>query len=115
MSVKLFWDVVYTFDADQRQLLLKFVTSCSRPPLLGFQVNLPMLLSLHGMYLDEATLSFSYNDVQVKQDADLQGRGAGRSTNLFALDHVIVLCQVLHTFVLLGSVSQQGIGRYSFF
>ncbi|KAF8339579.1 uncharacterized protein EI90DRAFT_2966715 [Cantharellus anzutake] len=32
-----FWRVVESFDQKQRQSLLRFVTSCSRAPLLGFQ------------------------------------------------------------------------------
>ncbi|CAG4954509.1 unnamed protein product [Colias eurytheme] len=32
-----FWKVVARFTDDQRRQLLKFVTSCSRPPLLGFK------------------------------------------------------------------------------
>ncbi|ETN66654.1 ubiquitin protein ligase [Anopheles darlingi] len=36
-AIKLFWEVVEKFDDIQRRLLLKFVTSCSRPPLLGFK------------------------------------------------------------------------------
>lgn len=35
-TIKLFWSVVREFDEKQKQLLLKFVTSCSRPPHLGF-------------------------------------------------------------------------------
>ena len=34
-----FWSVVSSFNDDQRRKLLKFVTSCSRPPLLGFKVR----------------------------------------------------------------------------
>lgn len=36
-TVKIFWKVVQKFDDIQRRQLLKFVTSCSRPPLLGFK------------------------------------------------------------------------------
>ncbi|XP_058057066.1 ubiquitin-protein ligase E3C isoform X2 [Anopheles bellator] len=36
-AIQLFWKVVEQFDDIQRRLLLKFVTSCSRPPLLGFK------------------------------------------------------------------------------
>jgi ubiquitin-protein ligase E3 C len=36
-----FWNVVNTFDQDQRRALLRFVTSCSRPPLLGFKELVP--------------------------------------------------------------------------
>ena len=34
-----FWTVVKKFTEEQKRKLLKFVTSCSRPPLLGFKVN----------------------------------------------------------------------------
>ena len=33
-----FWDVVKGLTEQQKRKLLKFVTSCSRPPLLGFKV-----------------------------------------------------------------------------
>ncbi|XP_061709126.1 ubiquitin-protein ligase E3C [Cydia pomonella] len=36
-TVQWFWKVVENFDDAQRRQLLKFVTSCSRPPLLGFK------------------------------------------------------------------------------
>lgn len=38
-TIRLFWQVVEDFDDDQRRLLLKFVTSCSRQPLFGFKVR----------------------------------------------------------------------------
>ncbi|XP_075974851.1 ubiquitin-protein ligase E3C [Anticarsia gemmatalis] len=36
-TVQCFWKVLENFTDDQRRQLLKFVTSCSRPPLLGFK------------------------------------------------------------------------------
>ncbi|XP_046852601.1 ubiquitin-protein ligase E3C-like [Xenia sp. Carnegie-2017] len=36
-SVRHFWSAVLSFKEEQRRQLLKFVTSCSRPPLLGFK------------------------------------------------------------------------------
>ncbi|CAF4795444.1 unnamed protein product [Pieris macdunnoughi] len=36
-TIQHFWKVVERFTDDQRRQLLKFVTSCSRPPLLGFK------------------------------------------------------------------------------
>ncbi|CAH0592635.1 unnamed protein product [Chrysodeixis includens] len=36
-TVQCFWRVLHNFTDDQRRQLLKFVTSCSRPPLLGFK------------------------------------------------------------------------------
>lgn len=38
-TIKLFWEVLTEFDDLQKRQLLKFVTSCSRPPLLGFKVS----------------------------------------------------------------------------
>ncbi|KAG5644449.1 hypothetical protein DXG03_008348 [Asterophora parasitica] len=40
-TVVAFWNVVNTFDQEQRMALLRFVTSCSRPPLLGFKELVP--------------------------------------------------------------------------
>lgn len=39
-TIVCFWRVLEQFNDIQRRQLLKFVTSCSRPPLLGFKVNL---------------------------------------------------------------------------
>lgn len=39
--IQAFWRVVSGFDERRRRLLLKFVTSCSRPPLLGFKELVP--------------------------------------------------------------------------
>lgn len=33
-TVEMFWRVAQTFDHKQRRALLRFATSCSRPPLL---------------------------------------------------------------------------------
>ena len=35
LTIIKFWEVVETFNETQKAQLLKFVTSCSRPPLLG--------------------------------------------------------------------------------
>ncbi|XP_045600772.2 ubiquitin-protein ligase E3C [Procambarus clarkii] len=36
-TIQIFWQVLRGFDETQKRQLLKFVTSCSRPPLLGFK------------------------------------------------------------------------------
>jgi hypothetical protein len=41
-----FWEVVAEFSAEDRAGLLRFITSCSRPPLLGFKCLNP-LISIH--------------------------------------------------------------------
>merc|ERR1711871_262883 len=50
-----FWEVVDSFDAEQRGLLLKFATSCSRQPLLGFRQLQP---------------PFTIQQVRIAHDAD---------------------------------------------
>jgi len=40
-TIVAFWNVVNSFDQEQRRALLRFVTSCSRPPLLGFKELIP--------------------------------------------------------------------------
>ncbi|KAJ8609496.1 hypothetical protein CTAYLR_005456 [Chrysophaeum taylorii] len=44
--IQWFWDIVRSLDHAQRALLLRFVTSCSRPPLLGFS-RLRPLIAIH--------------------------------------------------------------------
>ena len=36
-TIVMFWNVLHSFDNDQKRQFLRFVTSCSRPPLLGFK------------------------------------------------------------------------------
>ncbi|KAJ7649720.1 HECT-domain-containing protein [Roridomyces roridus] len=40
-TIVAFWRVVHSLDQEQRRALLRFVTSCSRPPLLGFKELIP--------------------------------------------------------------------------
>lgn len=40
-TIQAFWRVVNSFTQDQRRALLRFATSCSRPPLLGFKELVP--------------------------------------------------------------------------
>ncbi|KAI8922879.1 hypothetical protein BC831DRAFT_404439 [Entophlyctis helioformis] len=42
-TIQLFWRVVAGFSEDERRRLVKFITSCSRPPLLGFRELQPQL------------------------------------------------------------------------
>ncbi|KAG2359437.1 HECT-domain-containing protein [Suillus spraguei] len=41
-TIQTFWKVLEGFDQEQRRLFLRFVTSCSRPPLLGFRQLNPL-------------------------------------------------------------------------
>jgi len=40
-TIKLFWQVVNDLTEEQKRKLIKFVTSCPRPPLLGFKTLQP--------------------------------------------------------------------------
>lgn len=50
-TVKLFWEVMTGLEAKERCLLLKFVTSCSRAPLLGFK-HLQPTFTVHKVACD---------------------------------------------------------------
>ncbi|KAG6693556.1 hypothetical protein I3842_09G006200 [Carya illinoinensis] len=56
-TIKIFWEVIRDFEPEERCMLLKFVTSCSRAPLLGFKHLQPaftihkILYRLHAMSL----------------------------------------------------------------
>ena len=47
-AIRMFWEVVEGFTEQEKQQLLKFVTSCSRPPLLGFKDLFPPFCVMSG-------------------------------------------------------------------
>ncbi|XP_019250775.1 PREDICTED: E3 ubiquitin-protein ligase UPL7 [Nicotiana attenuata] len=77
-TVKLFWEVFSNFEPRERCLLLKFVTSCSRAPLLGFKhlqptftihkvsCDLPLLATFGGQDVDRLpSASTCYNTLKL--------------------------------------------------
>ncbi|KAJ0087886.1 hypothetical protein Patl1_32315 [Pistacia atlantica] len=52
-TVKLFWEVIEGFEPKERCMLLKFVTSCSRAPLLGFK-HLQPSFTIHKVACDSS-------------------------------------------------------------
>lgn len=77
-TVKLFWEVIKGFKPDERCMLLKFVTSCSRAPLLGFKhlqpsftihkvsCDLPLWASIGGQDVDRLpSASTCYNTLKL--------------------------------------------------
>lgn len=50
-TVKIFWEVITGFEPKERCMLLKFVTSCSRAPLLGFK-HLQPAFTIHKVSCD---------------------------------------------------------------
>ncbi|GAA6055060.1 hypothetical protein JCM3770_001778 [Rhodotorula araucariae] len=57
-TIRAFWDVVATFGKDDRAKLVRFVTACERPPLLGFS-QLNPLFAIRNAGSDEARLPTS--------------------------------------------------------
>ncbi|KAL6503076.1 E3 ubiquitin-protein ligase upl7 [Orobanche hederae] len=77
-TVKLFWEVFAGFEPKERCMLLKFVTSCSRAPLLGFKhlhpaftvhkvvCNVPLWASFGGQDVDRLpSASTCYNTLKL--------------------------------------------------
>lgn len=50
-TIKIFWEVIREFEPKERCMLLKFVTSCSRAPLLGFK-HLQPTFTIHKVACD---------------------------------------------------------------
>ncbi|KAI3522905.1 hypothetical protein L1887_00957 [Cichorium endivia] len=50
-TIKLFWEVIREFEPKERCMLMKFVTSCSRAPLLGFK-HLQPSFTIHKVACD---------------------------------------------------------------
>ncbi|KAL6145690.1 hypothetical protein ACLB2K_056375 [Fragaria x ananassa] len=50
-TIKIFWEVISGFEPTERCMLLKFVTSCSRAPLLGFK-HLQPTFTIHKVACD---------------------------------------------------------------
>jgi len=45
--IKIFWKIVGTMTEEEKKLLLKFVTCCTRAPLFGFKVGIAHLCMLY--------------------------------------------------------------------
>jgi len=63
-TIQLFWKVVDSMDQPQCQALLRFITSCGRPPLLGFKELRPQF-SIRDSATDEARLPTASNCVNL--------------------------------------------------
>merc|ERR1719152_1097790 len=89
--VRWFWEVILSFSAEHRAKLLKFVTSCSRPPLLGFaHLNPP----------------FTIQRVNIRNDSERLPT-ASTCMNLLKLP-TYSSCQVLREKLLFSISSNQG-------
>lgn len=69
--IKNFWDVVEQLTDSQKRGLLKFITSCSRPPLLGFkELNPPLCIHSGGKEDRLPTASTCMNLLKLPQFKD---------------------------------------------
>ncbi|KAJ1452671.1 hypothetical protein M885DRAFT_444614 [Pelagophyceae sp. CCMP2097] len=86
--IQWFWDVVTDFDAKERAQLLRFVTSCSRPPLLGFS-QLHPLLSIHRVPIqsDDERLPTSGTCMNLLKLPHYSSREALREKLLYAVQN----------------------------
>ncbi|KAH7906909.1 HECT-domain-containing protein [Hygrophoropsis aurantiaca] len=91
-TIQAFWKVMSTFDQEQRRAFLRFVTSCSRPPLLGFKQLIPNF-AIRDAGSDEHRLPTSstcvnllklprYKSAQVLHDKLLQAISSGAGFDL---------------------------------
>lgn len=80
-----FWSVVHEFTEEQKRKLLKFVTSCSRPPLLGFkELDPPFCIQNVGAELDRLpTASTCMNLLKLP---DFQDREMLKNKLLYAVE-----------------------------
>jgi len=69
-TVKLFWQVVSTLNPAEKTDLLRFVTSCSRPPLLGF-CHLHPPFTIHKVRVNSRPLRRARNVVCLQATAPL--------------------------------------------
>ncbi|ENN81570.1 hypothetical protein YQE_02099, partial [Dendroctonus ponderosae] len=77
-TMLLFWRILHGFTDIQKRQLLKFVTSCSRPPLLGFkELNPPFCIQSSGVENRMPTASTCLNLLKIpiiKEERDLQSK-----------------------------------------
>lgn len=68
VPIKWFWEIVEEITPDQQRKLLKFMTSCSRQPLLGFR-SLTPLPCIHQVRLSEEESLLERKDVKLPTSA----------------------------------------------
>lgn len=84
-TVRLFWDVVRSFDADERAKLVKFATSCARPPLLGFR-ELNPYFAIRAAGNDTSRLPSSSTCVNLLKLPEYKDRETLRQKLLYAIN-----------------------------
>lgn len=81
--IKNFWRVVESFDEGQKRKLLKFATSCSLPPLLGFKDLVPQFAIAPS---EEARLPTASTCMNLLKLPECEDENAMRSKLLYAIE-----------------------------
>ncbi|GAA5872614.1 hypothetical protein JCM1840_004854 [Sporobolomyces johnsonii] len=84
-TIKAFWDTVESFGKDDRAKLVKFVTSCARPPLLGFK-ELNPLFAIRNAGSDENRLPTSATCVNLLKLPEYKDPANLREKLLYAIN-----------------------------
>ncbi|KAJ3355744.1 hypothetical protein HDU83_002749 [Entophlyctis luteolus] len=84
-TIRLFWETVYEFDEKERRLLVKFVTSCERPPLLGF-AELNPLFCIHPSGTDEDRLPTASTCINMLKLPEYTTKTALKQKLLYAIN-----------------------------
>lgn len=82
-AVKTFWSVVEQFDESNKRKLLKFATSCSLPPLLGFKELVPQFAIAPS---EEARLPTASTCMNLLKLPECENQEAMRSKLLYAIE-----------------------------
>ncbi|XP_069504073.1 ubiquitin-protein ligase E3C [Ambystoma mexicanum] len=83
--IKIFWRVVESFTDEEKRKLLKFVTSCSRPPLLGFKELYPAFC-IHNGGSDLERLPTASTCMNLLKLPEFYDENAMRSKLLYAIE-----------------------------
>ncbi|TNY22063.1 hypothetical protein DMC30DRAFT_173988, partial [Rhodotorula diobovata] len=84
-TVRAFWDVVASFGKEDRAKLVKFVTACERPPLLGFgQLN--PLFAIRNAGQDESRLPSSSTCINLLRIPEYTSAVTLREKLLYAIN-----------------------------
>ncbi|GJN94482.1 hypothetical protein Rhopal_007562-T1 [Rhodotorula paludigena] len=84
-TIQHFWDVVRSFDKAERAKLVRFVTACERPPLLGF-AQLNPLFAIRKAGDDESRLPTSATCVNLLKLPEYSDRESLRQKLLYAIN-----------------------------
>ncbi|GAA6006727.1 ubiquitin-ubiquitin ligase HUL5 [Rhodotorula paludigena] len=84
-TIQHFWDVVRSFDKTERAKLVRFVTACERPPLLGF-AQLNPLFAIRKAGDDESRLPTSATCVNLLKLPEYSDRESLRQKLLYAIN-----------------------------